>query len=115
MTRKKMKCGKCGRDIDSKLPLLILQGIEFMGKFMPIKALLTFIAKCPYCCEMYGDEESRFDIDTEEIEAEDFNRLMVAGVPVMKQTIRPQDEAEEEEADPEAPSQRKIGFCSEED
>lgn len=63
---------------------------------------------------MYGDDDSRFDEDTEEITVHDFNTLAAAKVPVMKQVIETPG-AEEEEADPESPSQRKIGFCSEED
>ena len=107
--QRKITCGQCGREVDTKLPFLILQVIEYLGNEIPIKILITWLSKCPYCTEMYDDEDSRYFEDTEELGAQDYNTLVASGVPVMKQVIEPE---EDEEEDVERPS--KIGFCSEE-
>lgn len=115
--QRKISCKQCGRDIDVKLPLLVMQVIEMMGKHYPIRLFITWLAKCPYCNEMYGDEDSRYFEDTEELTADEFNALAAAKCPVMKQVVEPPG-AEEEEADQSDDSSsrpHKIGFCSKED
>lgn len=107
------QCKICGRDLTPMLPLLILQVIEYMGKHMPIKALLTYLSKCPHCHQMRGYDESQMaEEDTEEVSVDQFNELMSRGVPVMKQIVPVPGEEPEEE--PEK-TRRKIGFRSEED
>jgi len=96
--------------VSPMLPLLILQLIKVADQLIPFKTLLTHIAKCEYCHEMYEDGESRFDEDTEEITVHDFNMLAESGVPVMQQLIKPPGEEDEEK-----PSKRKIGFGNRED
>jgi hypothetical protein len=108
------KCQLCGRDIPTVLPLLILQVIEWMGQHLPIKTLFTSVGKCKYCHEMRDYDETQIDEDTEEITVDQFNALVQARVPVMKQVV-PMPGGEEEEEDEESTSKRRIGFCSEED
>lgn len=91
------------------LPLLILQVIQWAGKLLPVKVLITYISKCPYCHEMRGYDETQADEDTEELTADQFNELATSGVPVMQQLIEPPGEPDKEE-DEERPSRRKIGF-----
>ena len=109
------KCKICGREMDVKLPLLILQVIEMFGKHMPIKALITYMAKCKRCHEMRDYNETQIDEDTEEVTVDQFNALMQRGVPVMKQIVPMPGEGggEPEEEDEEQPS--KIGFRPEND
>ena len=111
---KVIQCKICGRDIETKVPILILQVIAFMGKHIPIKALFTSMGKCKYCAEMHSVDDTQYDEDTEELTADQFNDLMHRGVPVMKQIVDTPGEDDEEE-DEERPSRRKIGFCSDED
>jgi hypothetical protein len=101
--------------MDVKLPLLILQVIEMFGKHMPIKALITYMAKCKRCHEMRDYNETQIDEDTEEVTVDQFNALMQRGVPVMKQIVPMPGEGggEPEEEDEEQPS--KIGFRPEND